>query len=572
ITDPAAKQALALALAKLSQDNSYMDTIEKLDLLNRVLKILMTLRYEHKDSLLLQESCCIAICRISLRLGTNMTGTERESVTHTLFDLLTFGDRNVLSSAISGIRALGVSGLCPDEFLQDNQFLSKIANIILRFRGDAELCRYGCAVLAVFSYDTQAHDRLAEKDIMSVLFANINSDDEITRELVANSLCNLSVHAVACQTMIDMNVVEVLGQLSCSTSETILDLCAKSLCNLTCNAELHKKMIDNNVLEIIIMIALVRTVSSQTKCTCAKALLNLVSDENLPSIVVSGAIRVFASLSTSPFVPVQTVCSKGFHLLTLNEKRRQELVRNRAVAQALFHMVKCSTSSSSRVKIRLGISVTNLLSCNATCRDAIQAGALSCLKIVATMDFEELRDACARTILHMANDQHMHTLLFKEPVVAILLLIIQRHKAPTTFELAMRALRCLSQIESFRKPFFRDQGFEALISAVYSGNVVRRSIAQEICKAWTNLSYVHDHADPMIRSGSLALALQILQQSHLAGLCQTRMLLLVMVRNITDSSMAREYILLQGIFGSMVKVILEDFDGYNTTFHEEEEQ
>jgi hypothetical protein len=65
IVDPAAKQALALALAKLSQDDSYMDTIERLDSLDRVLKLLMNLRFEHRDSLLLQESCCIAICRIA---------------------------------------------------------------------------------------------------------------------------------------------------------------------------------------------------------------------------------------------------------------------------------------------------------------------------------------------------------------------------------------------------------------------------------------------------------------------------------------------------------------------------
>lgn len=547
IRDPAAKQALALALAKLSQDDSYMDIIERLGLLDQVLNLLTHLRDIHRESLLLQESCCIAICRIALRIGPNMSIKEREMVTNVLFSLLHMDDRNVVSSAISGIRALGVSNLCPDEFLQDDSFLSKIAHIILRYRGDMELGRYGCAVLAVFSYDTHAHNRLAEKDIMQVLFSNIDSEDAITRELVANTLCNLSVHPKACQTMIEMNVVEVLGQLSCSTSETILDLCAKSLCNLTCNRELHQRMIENQVLQIIIMIALVRTVSSQTKCTCAKALLNLVSDENLPSITESGAIRVFASLSTSPFLPVQTVCSKGFHLLTMNELRRKELVKNRTVVQALFHMIKSSTSTSSRVKIRLGISVINLLSCPVTNMDAIESGALACLKIIATMDFEELREAVARVIMRMSADHSMHALLFKEPIVPILLLIIQRHQQPTTFELAVRSLRSLTSIDSFRKVLIRDQGFDALIGAVFHGKVVRRSICQEICRAWTNLSYLPDQCEGMIRSGSLAMALHVLQRSHLADPKETKMLMLILIRNISESGPAREHILLQVI-------------------------
>jgi len=250
-------------------------------------------------------------------------------------------------------------------------------------------------------------------------------------------------------------------------------------------------------------------------------------------------------LSTSPFVPVQTVCSKGFHLLTLNLLRREELVKNRTVVQALFHMIKSSTSTSSRVRIRLGISVVNLLSCPQTNREAIQAGALACLKIIATMDFEELRDAVARVIMRMASDQSMHSLLFTEPIVPILLLILQRHQQPSTFELTIRALRSLASIDSFRKVFIRDQGLDALIGAVFSGKVVRKGICQEICRAWTNLSYLQDQCEGMIRSGSMAMALHIMQRSHLADPTDAKMLMLILIRNISESGPAREHILLQ---------------------------
>jgi hypothetical protein len=214
----------------------------------------------------------------------------------------------------------GSSGLCPKQLLSVT-LLRRIANIVARYNKYTELCRTGCAVLAVFSYDIEAHDILAAEDIMHVLFDNIKAEDGVTRELVATSLCNVSVNSLASNMMIKMGVVEVLATLSSSTSETILELCAKCICNLTCNVTLHPKMMENKVLEIILMISLVRTVSDSTKLICAKALLNLVTDSNLPAMESSGAVRVFATLSTRPNPSLQQICSKGFYLLTLNVQR-----------------------------------------------------------------------------------------------------------------------------------------------------------------------------------------------------------------------------------------------------------
>lgn len=559
IKDPAAKQALALALAKLSQENKYLEVIEKLQLLSKVLRLLMDLREAHRDSLLLQESCCIAICRISLRMKDEITDDGRLRIAEIFLDMLQTNDQYVLTSTISGIRALGSSGLCHKELLSDKGLLPKIASIVNRFNHEIELCRYGCAVLAVFSYDLSAHDILAERTILNVLFANINSDDAITRELVANTVCNLSMHAVACQTMISMNVVEVLGQLSSSTSETILDLCAKSLCNLTCFPELHKQVIQNHVLEILLMISLVRTVSSQTKCNCAKALLNLVTDENLLFITNSGAVRIFASLSTTPFPPVQSVCSKGFHVLTSNRLRRGEVVKVRTVIQSLYHMMKsAATTMSSNVKIRLGMSIINLLSCPSSNTDAISAGALSCLKIIATMEFEELREAVARIILNLALDEKVYPTLLREPIVPILILILQKHVTKISFAVAINGLSCLSQIPGFKKILLRDLALEALIGMIITGKVGDPAICHEICRTWTHLSYAVEQAETIIRSGRMGLALEILYQSGLARSPETQTLIVLLVRNLSESLKARGFIVEQDIFQLLVKILLED--------------
>ena len=166
INDPAANQALALALAKLSQEPSYMAVIVKLRLLHDVLELLLKLLDLHQDSLLLQESCCIAICRIALKIEA-MDHEEKERIAEVFVNMLGTDDQYVLQSTVSGIRALGSSGLCPKELLSDT-LLNRIAAIVDKYSDVTELCRTGCAVLAVFSYDIEAHDLLAAENIMKV--------------------------------------------------------------------------------------------------------------------------------------------------------------------------------------------------------------------------------------------------------------------------------------------------------------------------------------------------------------------------------------------------------------------
>ena len=55
-------------IAKLSQDNEYMSQIISLNLLRSVLNLLFELLKKNSDSLILQDGCCIAICRIALKL------------------------------------------------------------------------------------------------------------------------------------------------------------------------------------------------------------------------------------------------------------------------------------------------------------------------------------------------------------------------------------------------------------------------------------------------------------------------------------------------------------------------
>lgn len=548
ITDPGASQALALALAKLSQEPTYMTVMGKLNLFSSVLELLIVLIDLHKGSLLLQESCCIAICRISLKLDF-VPVADKERIAKVFLDMLQTDDKFVLSNTISGIRALGASGLCPKELLSET-LLPRVAEITARYQREVELCRTGCAVLAVFSYYAEAHPMLAEEKIMRVLLDNIRTEDNITREMVATTLCNISVSPSSSMIMIRMGVVEMLAALSNSTSEIILELCAKCICNLSCNVDLHRKMIDHKVLDIILMIALVRSVSNSTKIICARAMLNMVSDENLQFIKDAGAVRVFASLSSTHNLPIQNVCARGYFLFTLNTKRRMELVQRRPILQALYNMVKCS---SSRIKIKVGTSVCNLLSCPESCIPAIKAGALSVIKIIATMDFEELREATARVIINLAQDVSLHHILLKEPIVPILVLILQQ-STDYTFECAIFALSCLSQSVTFKPLLIEKDCISALIGTIIGGKVCVPVIAEEVSRCIAHLTYCYEKAETIIASGNLLLALQAI---YLSGICSydCALLIVLILRNISEFAPARKYIIEQDGFKLLVAIV-----------------
>lgn len=550
ITDGAANQALSLALAKLSQEKTYMMVIEKLGLTKNVLDLLLRLRDINKDSLLLQESCCIAICRIALRID-GMSIAEKERIAEVFINMLETDDQFVLGSTISGICSLGSSGLCPKQLLSA-ALLHRTAAIVGRYRTVVELCRTGCAVLAVFSYDVEAHEMLAARDIMIVLFSNIKAEDGMTRELVATCLCNISVNSVASNMMIEMNVVEVLATLSSSTSEVILELCAKCICNLTCNVTLHPKMIENKIMEIITMISLVRTVSNSTKLTCVKALLNLVTDENIPAMKASGSVRVFASLSTVPHLPIQRICSKGFYLLTLNRQRRLALTSSVPALQALFNMVK---SSSPRTRIRIGTAICNLLACHETNQTTIKAGALNTVKIIATMDFEELREATARMMINLAHDDALQLVMLQQPIVEILVLILQQ-SSNYTFECAMMAMSCLSQMDKFKSSLVEKGGITALIGTIITGKVGTPLLAEEVCRCLCHMSYNITTAEHMVANGHLVLSMQAI---YLGGLCtaDTALLIALTMRNISESQSARHFVIDQGAFEMMVSIITD---------------
>ena len=77
------------------------------------------------------------------------------------------------------------------------------------------------------------------------------------------------------------------------------------------------------------------------------------------------------------------------------------------------------------------------------------------------MDYEELREATARVIITLLNNPSLHSVLAKEPLTQVLVLIAQQSK-PVTFECAIKAFAFMAQSDVFRVQLI-DKGCVTLI-------------------------------------------------------------------------------------------------------------
>lgn len=521
VFDEASVQALALVLSRLTQDSVYMAVLQRLNLFDKLLELVLKLMKRKDSANIVQESLCSALCRIALNME-GLVAARYQQIADVLIGLLETTDTRVLHNAISSIRALGEIGLCHEELLSDS-LLARTANILAmhsnfgeerdtRNETEKSLCRMCCAVLAVFSYDVKSHRGLSIDSVMNVLFSTTRSEDSIIRELVATTLCNISTNVEAREIMIEKGVFEVIGTLSGATSELIQELCAKCICNLTCAVEQHQKMIENQILETILMIALVRSVGSNTKLLCCRALLNLISDNSIEAIKASGAVRVFATLSQINNLDIQLTCAKGFLVYTHGWNRREDLVSRWAVLQALFSMVKCSNS---KVRITIGIAVCNLLACPQSQKLCLNAGALSVVKLISSLDFEELREAVVRVIVNLTQVTSIHNILAREPLIPIVLMILQQSTSMFTFECAINALSCMSEYPIFRKQLIDNETVQALVTAVLAGRVLSCDVAFELVRCFFYLSFEIDRARYMISAGNMIWALHVIYKGGL---------------------------------------------------------
>ncbi len=526
-TDLETTKVFTLTTARLLQDNSYMAVIEKFGLLKALLGRLIQVVQKYSQDTTIKESCCIGLYWLSDKLS-DMDENSKANIAGILLNMLEGDSLFLLENAISSVYTLGGQGTYQKQILSD-ELLFKVARIVTKYKNETALCRTCCAALAVFSQNPESHMGLAEEEVLKMLFATITAKDVATREYVATTICNMSTNETCKEKLVDWGVIDYLSVLSGATNENIQDLCAKCICNLSYSESLHSKIIAQNVLPVISIISLVRASAASTKRLCVRALLNLVVDSNINALKDAESIRVFSVLSANECPLIQNICARGFLLFSIDESRRSELIKNFATLQAIFSMVSVSCF---KTRTLMGYAVCNLLSCPTSQKQAILAGGLTVLKIIATMEDDSLKDATARILINLSGVESLQDALVREPIVSILLLIIET-MGGFIVEAAVSALAKLSQ-SSFMRPFLIEQGcVMGLVHAIVSGLMPSPYMTTETIRCLCYLSFEREKCYAMACNNRIILALQVV--AHTSDSCseQLAIMMALILRNIS---------------------------------------
>lgn len=599
LTDLLAVQEFCIAFAKLSQEPRYINILSQHQRLLPIVKLLLKTLDSYMFNWIIQESCCIAICRFCLKIDAEDIRSCTGDITSLLYRLMEFpmlamkynepketknispikklqqkaqsvanlrlssgaslkkissaataaaeveakrkcqeGYVSVLAAGMSTIVAFSERNIvCHDELLCKPAFLTKMVAIALRNKDHHCITRYCCATVAIYSHDPHSHAELASPKVLEDLFKLSRLDDVTIRELVATVFCNISTDTEARLQMIECNVMQYLTLLSGTTNELLQELCARCICNLSCSLDQHKKLIENDILQTLLMISLVRSVSHRTKQLAARAMLNMVAREsNITEIIDAGVIRAFGTLAAVNDPKTRSICAKGFLYFSSIEQGRAELALRRNALQALFCLLK--SGKQSKMVVVVGKAVCNLLASNTTRRAAINAGALPVLKILATSECDELLEATARVIVILSDDTSLHEMLKTEPLVSVLVYILEKSQG-WVLECVTHAFTNLARHKVFRTSLIEKGCIPAIVHALIEGKITTMIVAEEICRCLCLLSYESSKVEVMITHGHILVVLYSLYKGKLCNPFCAHMMVIIL-RNLSYGTIGDE--------------------------------
>jgi hypothetical protein len=227
-------------------------------------------------------------------------------------------------------------------------------------------------------------------------------------------------------------------------------------------------------------------------------------------------------------------------MLSASEIGRQNIVLKRSVLQSLYGLVK---AYSGKTRVLMGMAIFNLLADPTSRENVIRAGALSVLKIIATLEYENLREGTARVIVILAQSTELEKYVTREPIVPVLVLITKT-SSKVAFECALNAFSCLSQSASYRKTLIEKGCISSLVGAVIDGKVTSVALTEEICRCFCLLSLSKDYSEDILETEHIMLALHILHKNHLISK-EAGEMIAMLLRNLSCTSRVCRFIVEQ---------------------------
>merc|ERR1719199_890491 len=113
------------------------------------------------------------------------------------------------------------------------------------------------------------------------------------------------------------------------------------------------------------MICMLRAGKLHTKQVCAKALMNLVTEDTLKQLVDDDIVNAVSKMSVRPVEPIEddeillAVCAELFLYLSTNDYSRARLIQRQTFLDSIFNLVRSQDLST---KVVCGKVACNLLS------------------------------------------------------------------------------------------------------------------------------------------------------------------------------------------------------------------
>ena len=309
------------------------------------------------------------------------------------------------------------------------------------------------AIFASLSYSAQHIPHLFDAGVLDAIFLLARKEETATRKRCATVLCNLSFDPHVRNHMVERNVVLLLAQLSNTYSdETQMD-CAWCFHNLACSGgsgpeavartTLNRDtMVKQGAVGALLMIALVRAVTTQTREICARALLNLITEETTAKVIDCGITQGLASLCGLDSEMCLKICAQAFWTLSLHPIGRAKIASKRNSMQGLCSLIRSDVIAT---RTLCGATVLNLLLLEAdTAVLATKAGALSVVKVMCTSGDAAVQVVCAHAVAKIASIAACRAHMPKESIPQAMVLLAQQNQDEATAVAALRALTCLA--------------------------------------------------------------------------------------------------------------------------------
>jgi hypothetical protein len=301
-----------------------------------------------------------------------------------------------------------------------------------------------CAItLAHWLSVLSAHDKLIEAAVIDVLKTLSLGGDEITREMAATALYNLSCRSESVVAMsnfhADSALVDALTTVKSGESKK---MCAAALGNLTKEVEGKPQQELNATTAIPVLINLLKFGEAKHAST---AVFNLaIESGNCDIMLGEGVLTALNRLSLSESFEVRLQCAALLCRLSYHDQCRKNMMEG-GLVKAVIALSKVNDHGTQH----RCVSVLCNLACEGAMRPTLIAeGAEKALVSLSSSYNEAIRQGCAATMCNLACDEECQTALVKSKAVpALVILGLVASRSVTTEKFCAKALFNLLQSE-----------------------------------------------------------------------------------------------------------------------------